>query len=72
MQGDPRSYSTYLSSRPEKFERDAVELLIKLLDEDKTPAKSGFSVHIAHLSDASCLELIKVWLLMCCETSFCN
>ncbi|GAX85441.1 hypothetical protein CEUSTIGMA_g12857.t1, partial [Chlamydomonas eustigma] len=58
-EGLPTSYETYLSSRPPKFEQDAIELLIKLLDEDNTTAAPGFVLHIAHLSDSGCLPLIK-------------
>uniref|UniRef100_A0A7S3QQ76 allantoinase n=1 Tax=Dunaliella tertiolecta TaxID=3047 RepID=A0A7S3QQ76_DUNTE len=58
-QGPPNEYPTFLASRPPLFEREAVRLLIELLDKDITPASPGFSVHIAHLSDAGCLPMIK-------------
>jgi len=60
VQGPPNEYQTFLATRPPLFERDAVKLLIELLDKDSTPASPGFSVHIAHLSDAGCLPLIQV------------
>ncbi|EFJ47391.1 allantoinase [Volvox carteri f. nagariensis] len=57
---DPTHYTTYLATRPPKFERDAVRLLVKLLDEDSTPAAPGFSVHVAHLADGEeALEVIR-------------
>ncbi len=58
-QGGPTEYRTWGDSRPPSFERAAVNLLIKLLDEDGTPSAPGFVVHIAHLADAGCLPLIK-------------
>ena len=64
LQGLPTQYSTYLSTRPPSFEQDAIRTLIRLLDEDaaanKEEAAPGFRLHIAHLSDAGCLPLIKV------------
>ncbi|KAJ9522288.1 hypothetical protein QJQ45_008138 [Haematococcus lacustris] len=62
-QGDPRLYQTYLDSRPPAMEQAAIQMLIKLLDEDKASAAPGFVVHIAHLSDAGCLGLIQASLL---------
>ncbi len=50
--GDPRSYGTYLSSRPPEWEIAAIELLIKLCRE------TGCPVHIVHLSAAGALPLI--------------
>lgn len=61
LQGsDPTKYSTWLRSRPPKFEQDAIKLLIDLLDKDTTPAAPGFKVHIAHLADASAIPMIQV------------
>ncbi|MCA9631084.1 MAG: allantoinase AllB [Myxococcales bacterium] len=50
--GDPRSYSSYLSSRPPEWEIAAVELLIKLCRE------TGCPVHVVHLSAAGALPLV--------------
>ena len=47
-----RNYSNYLASRPVEAERQAIALLIRLLEWCPTP------VHIVHLSSASSLELI--------------
>lgn len=55
----PTQYVKYMSSRPPKYERDAIELLIRLLDEDQTAAAPGFRLHIAHLADAGSLGMIK-------------
>lgn len=61
MQGkDPTAYETYMNTRPPKFEQDAVRMLIDVLDADTNPSQPGFSVHIAHLADAGCLDMIKV------------
>lgn len=65
---------TYLDSRPAKFERDAIRMLIDILEKQNSEDfKPGFRVHIAHLSDAGSLEMIKVChstelkLLLCCK-----
>ena len=53
IQGDPRVYNNYLSSRPELWEHNAIALMIDLCRETKCP------VHVVHLSAASCLDLIR-------------
>jgi allantoinase len=49
---DPRSYSTWLDSRPTTAEQAAIELLIDL------SAKTGARVHIVHLASADALASI--------------
>lgn len=49
---DWRKYSTYLSSRPDAAEVEAIALLIRLADEFKTP------IHIVHLASAEALPLL--------------
>jgi allantoinase len=49
----PASYKAYLASRPKEWEDDAVDLLIALCEEFKSP------VHIVHLSSANNIEKIK-------------
>jgi len=49
---DWRKYSTYLDSRPDAAEVEAIELLIQLADEFETP------IHIVHLSSAKALPLL--------------
>jgi allantoinase len=49
---DPRSYATYLASRPKTAEDLAVELLYRLAKESGTP------VHVVHLSSAGALETL--------------
>jgi allantoinase len=49
---DWRKYSTYLSSRPDAAEVDAIALLIRLAEEYSTP------IHIVHLSSAKALPLL--------------
>lgn len=49
---DPRTYASYLASRPERWELDAIELLIRLSRE------TGCAVHIVHLSAASAIPVI--------------
>lgn len=49
---NPTSYKAYLGSRPKVWEDKAVELLIALCEEFKSP------VHIVHLSSANTIEKI--------------
>lgn len=49
---DWRKYSTYLASRPDAAEIEAIELLIQLAEEFQTP------IHIVHLSSARALPLL--------------
>ncbi|XP_020577388.1 allantoinase [Phalaenopsis equestris] len=58
---DPRSYSTYLKTRPASWEIEAISELRTAMEETKVggPAE-GAHVHIVHLSDAgTSLNLIK-------------
>jgi allantoinase len=50
--GDPRSYASYLASRPRAWEHDAIRLLIDLCREYRC------RVHIVHLSSADALPMI--------------
>ena len=47
-----REYATYLASRPDAAETEAVALLIRLAEEFETP------IHIVHLSSAAVLPLL--------------
>jgi allantoinase len=49
---DWRKYSTFLASRPDAAEVDAIALLIRLAEEFQTP------IHIVHLSSAHALPLL--------------
>jgi allantoinase len=49
---DRRKYSTYLASRPDAAEVEAIGLLIRLAEEFETP------VHIVHLASAQALPLL--------------
>ena len=51
---DPRQYSTFLASRPQKLETDAISLVIKL--QKRFP---NVRCHIVHLSASSALPLIR-------------
>jgi allantoinase len=51
---DWRSYSTYLASRPDQAELEAIRLMIRLC------RQYGFRLHIVHLSTALALEELKV------------
>ena len=46
------SYRTYLQSRPDEAERDAIELMLSLCRE------YGFRLHIVHLATGSALEML--------------
>jgi allantoinase len=49
---DWRKYSTFLASRPDAAEVDAIDLLMRLAQEFRTP------IHIVHLSSARALPLL--------------
>ncbi|HZL53884.1 MAG TPA: allantoinase AllB [Terracidiphilus sp.] len=49
---DWRKYSTYLASRPDEAEVDAIAMLIRLAEEFDTP------IHIVHLASAKALPLL--------------
>ena len=49
---DWRRYATYLASRPDETEIEAIDLLIRLAEEFQTP------VHVVHLSSAKALPLL--------------
>jgi len=49
---DWRKYATYLASRPDEAEVEAISMLIRLAEEYKTP------IHIVHLSSARALPLL--------------
>lgn len=53
MSADWRKYSTYLRSRPDAAETEAIVLLIRLAEEFRTP------IHIVHLSSAQALPLLR-------------
>jgi allantoinase len=49
---DPCAYSTWLASRPDAAELDAITLLLRLAEEFSTP------IHIVHLSTAQALPML--------------
>jgi allantoinase len=51
--GDPRSYRTWLESRPPDAEDKAIELLVELAREYRT------SVHVVHLASADALPVLR-------------
>ncbi len=54
MEGSPRAYASYLSSRPRTAEDEAVERIVHLCREFRT------RVHILHLSSAGALETVAL------------
>lgn len=52
MNADWRKYSTYLASRPDEAEVEAIAVLIRLAEEFESP------LHIVHLSSAEALPLL--------------
>lgn len=50
---NPRSYRDYLASRPPRFERHAIEMLIDLC------RQTGCRTHIVHLADAGSIDSLK-------------
>jgi allantoinase len=53
VRSDPRSYAGYLSSRPRRWEHDAIDLMIRLCRE------YSCKVHIVHVSSADALDRLK-------------
>jgi allantoinase len=51
--GDVAEYASYLASRPNFFEDEAIAMMIRLCRETRCP------VHVVHLSSASALPLIR-------------
>ncbi|OEL16853.1 putative allantoinase [Dichanthelium oligosanthes] len=58
---DPRSYATYLKSRPPAWEESAIRDLQRAMKDTEVGGRSeGAQIHIVHLSDAqTSLELMK-------------
>ncbi len=54
MDGSPRAYASYLASRPRTAENEAVDRIVHLCREFRTP------VHILHLSSAGALETLAL------------
>ena len=50
---DPRRYADYLATRPARFERDAIAMLIRLCRE------TGCQTHVVHLAAAECLSMLR-------------
>ncbi len=50
--GDPNEYATYLRSRPNAAEDEAIELLVDVIRE------TGARMHVVHLSSGSALQLL--------------
>ena len=50
---NPKSYQTYLKSRPKYWEDRAIGLMIKLCREFETP------IHIVHLSSSNSIEILE-------------
>lgn len=51
-EGDPNDYATYLQSRPNAAEDEAIELLLDVIRE------TGARMHVVHLSSGSALQLL--------------
>lgn len=58
----PNKHSTWLASRPPRFEQNAVKALIQALDDLESnagsPCPPGFMVHIVHIADIDTLKLV--------------
>lgn len=72
---DPSKYSTFLKSRPDEFEVEAVNMVIKSMRECVATHGKCPRVHIVHLSSAKCIKLIEearnvYHLPITCETCF--
>ncbi|XBW38061.1 hypothetical protein QEN19_003648 [Hanseniaspora menglaensis] len=74
-EGDPSKYSTFLNSRPDSFEVDALQIVIDCMLACKQRNGKSPRVHIVHLSSSECIQLIKQaktqhQLPITCETCF--
>ena len=72
---DPKKYATFLDSRPDEFEFEAVSKIIKQMELCIQRNGSCPKVHIVHLSSAKCLSIVKEAKLVknlpiTCETCF--
>lgn len=57
---DPRKYSSFLISRPDRFESDAISLIISCLEDSIKRNKGKVPpVHIVHLASMEALPLIR-------------
>lgn len=58
--GDDQTYQTFLKSRPDQWEVTAIEMIIRLLDEEAANPKveNPTRAHIVHLASAQALPLI--------------
>ena len=61
--GDPASYDTYLRSRPNVAEDEAIEFLLRVSEE------TGAHIHVVHLSSANAIETIHRGLTLTAETT---
>jgi hypothetical protein len=52
LQGDPRAHSTWLASRPRRFEKNAIRALIDLLKKGEWPVKVRWARRKARLGQA--------------------
>lgn len=52
--GDPSAYQTFLDSRPDRFEVDAIKAIISAMD--RAP---DVPLHIVHLASAEAVDLVK-------------
>ena len=51
--GDPQDYASYLHSRPNAAEDEAIAMLVRVC------AETGARIHVVHLSSASALQLLQ-------------
>lgn len=74
-EGDPSKYSTFLKSRPDSFEVDALQKVIDCMLECVKKNGKCPKVHIVHLSSEKCINMIREArevhnLPITCETCF--
>lgn len=56
---DPCKYSSFLISRPDRFETDAISLILKCLEESIKEQGKAPPVHIVHLASMDAIPLIR-------------
>ncbi|KAL6948952.1 hypothetical protein ACO0QE_001432 [Hanseniaspora vineae] len=56
---NPREYNSFLMSRPDQFEKDALKLVISVMKKQLEKTGKTCLVHIVHLASEQCLSLLQ-------------
>lgn len=58
-QNNPTNYDTFLQSRPQSFEVNAIDAVVKCIQKNINPEVSPLKVHIVHLDSEKALPKVK-------------